>query len=267
MDFKVVRNDITDMEVDTIVLPANTRLRVGRGASMAIFNKAGQNELEKACRQIYEDYQGRHVELEPGMTVATPAFALPSKVILHTIVPRWRDGAHGEYGQLSKAYLSALSLADSMGFKSIAFPLLASGNNGFDTDVAIEVAVASIKAYQQTDRLSEVFIVVFEASAAKKMRDLGYDVQEYIDQLYVLEQGFAQGAERDSRIEHRKKKKVDKGSLDRALRKAKKWVSDPKNQKILNDLAHQAIKLVYENTKEEQPQIALLLKPFIQEEE
>lgn len=50
MQFEITRNDITNMAVDAIVLPANLRLREGSGTSKAVFEKAGRKELEKACK-------------------------------------------------------------------------------------------------------------------------------------------------------------------------------------------------------------------------
>ena len=51
MKFEIIRNDITNMKVDAIVLPANKGLKEGKGASNAIYEKAGRKELEKACKQ------------------------------------------------------------------------------------------------------------------------------------------------------------------------------------------------------------------------
>ena len=49
MDFKVERNDITNMAVDAIVCPSNPKLREGSGTSAAIYGKAGRDKLAKAC--------------------------------------------------------------------------------------------------------------------------------------------------------------------------------------------------------------------------
>ena len=49
MNFVVVRNDITNMKVDAVVLPANKYLKEGSGTSKAIFEKSGRAKLEKAC--------------------------------------------------------------------------------------------------------------------------------------------------------------------------------------------------------------------------
>ena len=49
MNFKIVRNDVSEMSADTIVLPVNTALREESGASAAIFEKAGRIDLKRAC--------------------------------------------------------------------------------------------------------------------------------------------------------------------------------------------------------------------------
>ena len=51
MEFEVIRNDICNMAVDAIVLPANPLLEEGNGASKAIFERAGRRALTKACNK------------------------------------------------------------------------------------------------------------------------------------------------------------------------------------------------------------------------
>ena len=48
MNFDVVRNDITNMSVDAIVLPTNEKLKEGSCTSKAIFSKAGRKEFPQA---------------------------------------------------------------------------------------------------------------------------------------------------------------------------------------------------------------------------
>lgn len=52
MPFLMVRNDITKMQVDAVVNPANNALMQGRGTSRAIYLAAGEAELTNACSQI-----------------------------------------------------------------------------------------------------------------------------------------------------------------------------------------------------------------------
>lgn len=54
MKFIVISNDISNMDVDAIVLPANPELKEGSGTSTAIFKKAGREKLNLACEDILE---------------------------------------------------------------------------------------------------------------------------------------------------------------------------------------------------------------------
>lgn len=182
MDYTVIRNDITRMEVDAIVLPANPELKEGSGASNAIFKKAGRDKLKKACINTVE----RKGEIRVGTAVPTLGFDLDAKYVIHVVVPQWRGGNNNEYQLLSSAYYSSLKLADIMGCGSLAIPLLASGNNKFNLDLAIEIAIKSIEAFEPSNELSEVYLVVYGMRAVEKMKERGFIFEEAIDEAYVL---------------------------------------------------------------------------------
>lgn len=182
MQFEIIRNDITNMTVDAVVLPANSRLREGSGTSKAIFEKAGRRELEKACKVALKKYG----QLDVGGAIPTLAFNLEAKFIIHAIVPKWIDGQHHEYELLSSAYLSAMDLADVMSCETIVFPLLAAGNNGFDLNIAFEIAKESIEAYQPTNKLKRVILVLYGAKAMQIARTQGFLIEEAIDDVYIL---------------------------------------------------------------------------------
>lgn len=167
MNFIVGQNDITNMCVDAIVLPANEKLKEGNGTSRVIFEKAGRKKLTKACNEI------RSCRI--GEAVPTLAFNLDADYIIHAVVPKWIDGEHQEYDYLSAAYLSALNVADIMGCDSIAFPLLASGNNGFDLGLAYDIAKSSIESYEGI-HLKKVILVVYGDSTAIFLKGKGVKV-------------------------------------------------------------------------------------------
>ncbi len=131
MPLKIIRNDITKVEADAIVNTANPRPIIGNGTDTAIHTAAGP-ELLAARQQIGE--------IAVGHSVATPAFDLPAKYLLHTVSPFWIDGEHGEEELLLKAYNAALELAESLGCRSVSFPLLSAGCYAFPTDIALSVA-------------------------------------------------------------------------------------------------------------------------------
>lgn len=179
MNFEVVRNNIADMKADAIVCPSNTFLAEGSGASKAIYEKAGKIELKNACKKVVG-------KAKVGSAVATPAFNLDACIILHAIVPKWKDGNHNEYALLSSVYEASLDVADKSNCESIAFPLLASGNKGFDKELAYEIAEETIAHFEPKNKLNKVFLVVYDVDTMAVMRKLGIEVKEQIDEIYVL---------------------------------------------------------------------------------
>jgi len=133
----------------------------------AIFEAAGRKLLTKKCKEL--------APCEVGSAVATLGYDLESKYIIHAVVPKWIDGNHNEYDLLSSAYAFSLALADEMGCKSIAFPLLASGNNGFDLNLAFEIAEKNIELFDSKN-IEDVVLVVFGNRISDLVKGKGYDV-------------------------------------------------------------------------------------------
>ena len=106
MPFEIVRNDITKMVVDAIVNTANPRPVIGSGTDSMIHEKAGPRLLE--VRQQIGD-------IACGNAVATPAFDLQAKYVIHTVGPIWFDGDHSEAKLLHNCYSNSLNLAKEIG--------------------------------------------------------------------------------------------------------------------------------------------------------
>lgn len=210
MDMKIIKSNIINVQGDAIVLPANEKLKEGPGTSAAIFAAAGRKELTAACKQIGK--------CEMGFSVPTPAFKLDAKYIIHAVVPKWIDGEHNEYGLLSSAYLSAMKLADIMGCTSIVFSLLASGNNGFDRALALEIAAKSISSFEG-EKLKNVILVVYGDNMECFVKSQGYDVD--IVESTVKKQPV---------ISDEVKKIIANG-----LKAAQVWLKDDNNRKKIVD--------------------------------
>lgn len=178
MPFLMIRNDITKVAADAIVNPANRNLLQGSGASRAIYQAAGEQELTAACEAI------GHCDL--GKAVCTPAFGLPAKYIFHAICPAWHGGLFGEAKQLAGAYHSALELATEYHCESVAFPLLSSGNYGYPKEQAFRIAVDTITQYVMEHDLT-VYLVLYDRDSLAVSRKLFTSVEEYIDDHYVAQ--------------------------------------------------------------------------------
>lgn len=182
MPFSIVRNDITKMKVHAIVNAANTELKIGGGVCGAIFNAAGERKLVAACEKL--------APIKTGEAVATPAFALPAKYIIHTAGPIYKDGKSGEEELLRSAYINSLNLALEKKCKSIAFPLLSSGAYGYPKEDALHVATEVFRSFLSEHDM-DIYLVVFDKSALSISKKLLYEVKSYIDEHYVEEYPFS----------------------------------------------------------------------------
>lgn len=169
---KIMNGNIADMCADAIVLPANEMLKEGNGCSRALFESAGRKNLEKACSRCI-DKLGR---LNTGDVVVTPAYHLHAQCILHAVVPKWIDGNSEEYVNLMMTYTNALNQADQAGCISIAFPLLASGNNGYNIELAFKIAMEAINSYEAKMNLRTVFLVLRGENVVNMVRNSGYQI-------------------------------------------------------------------------------------------
>ena len=172
MPFQIIRNDITKVKADAIVNTANPKPRIGRGTDSAIYAAAGKEQLIAAREKIGD--------IAPGQAVHTAAFALDAKYIIHTVGPVWVNGSHGERDTLRFCYENSLALADTLGCKSIAFPLIATGTYGFPKDEALHIALSEIQRFLLTHEM-KVTIVVFDRKALELSESLVGGIEQFID--------------------------------------------------------------------------------------
>ena len=177
MPFQIIRNDITRVKADAIVNTANPDPEVGGGTDWAVHAAAGE-ELLEARKQI-----GR---IGVGESKATPAFGLPAEYVLHTVSPAWIDGEHEEEKLLRRAYDSALALADELGCRSVAFPLMAAGTYGFPHEAALSVAIRAFTDFLLEHEM-QILLVLFNAEAVAAAGSVFDDIRSYVDDNYVSE--------------------------------------------------------------------------------
>lgn len=145
--------DITTLEVDAIVNAANAGLAGGGGVDGAIHRAAGAEALHDACRALGG--------CEPGDAKATPGFALHARWIVHTVGPVWRGGGSGEDRVLASCYRRAVTVADELGARSLAFPAISTGVYGYPPERAATIAVQTLAALT-THHLDRITLAAFD---------------------------------------------------------------------------------------------------------
>lgn len=175
MPILFIRDDITRVNADAIVNAANTTLLGGGGVDGAIHAAAGPELLEE-CRGLGG--------CETGQAKITGAYRLPSKYIIHTPGPIWKDGQHGEKELLADCYRNSLKLAEEYGCESIAFPMISAGAYGFPADEALRIAMDTVSQYPGIPDMT-VYLTLFD-HILYEIGDRKYrDVKSYVDDEYV----------------------------------------------------------------------------------
>lgn len=178
MPLTIIRNDITLVRADAIVNPANPQPIYADGTDRAVYMAAGAEKLLAARRKIGP--------IAPGQAAATRGFRLPARYIIHAVGPVWAGGGEGELEILRACYDNALAKAAELRCRSIAFPLLASGVNGFPRENAMQIALSAINRFLMTHEM-DVTLVVFSREAFELSGKVFSDVQSLIDDLQVRE--------------------------------------------------------------------------------
>ncbi len=156
MKIKVLKGDITTVQVDAIVNAANSSLLGGSGVDGAI-HKAGGSAILEACREI----RNRQGKCNVGEAVITTGGNLPAKKVIHTVGPVYQKGKNNEKEKelLTNCYENSMLLAKENDLQSIAFPCISTGIYRFPKQVASELAISTVK---KNPILNEVVFVCFD---------------------------------------------------------------------------------------------------------
>ncbi|KAM9728029.1 core histone macro-H2A.1 isoform 3-T4 [Menidia menidia] len=165
---QVVQADISIVESDAVVHPTNTSLYTGGEVGSALEKKGGKEFSEALL-----DLKKKNGPLEVAGAVLTAGFGLPAKYVIHCNSPGWGSDKCEEL--LEKTVKNCLALADEKKLKSVAFPSIGSGRNGFPKQTAAQLILKAISSYfvaTMSSTIKTVYFVLFDSES------IGIYVQE-----------------------------------------------------------------------------------------
>jgi O-acetyl-ADP-ribose deacetylase (regulator of RNase III) len=147
---RLVRGDITDMEVEAFVHDITEDLKLGSGFGGAIQQRGGiviQKELDE------------YGTLPVGEAVVTQAGILKASYIIHANGPKFKE--EDEEGKLRKTVKSILAKAEEKGIKRLAVPPIGTGLYQVPLDLCARVLVDTVtEHFTNRTTLEEVLFVV-----------------------------------------------------------------------------------------------------------
>jgi len=151
---KVIKGDITKLEVDAIVNAANTSLLGGGGVDGAIHRAAGLGLL-KECETLGG--------CKTGDSKITKGYNLLAKFVIHAVGPIWHGGKSNEDELLANCYKTSFKLAQENNIKTIAFPCISTGVYRFPKERAAQIAVSQTREFLKSNKTIEnVTFVCFD---------------------------------------------------------------------------------------------------------
>ncbi len=146
---RIVKGDITKQQVDAVVNAANRAMRGGGGVDGAIHRAGGPAILEDCIKRFPNG-------LATGDAGWTTAGNLPAKWVIHTVGPNYGAGER-DRNLLVSCYRRSLEVADELGAKTVAFPLISAGVYRWPLADAINVAIQTV--HENSSAVAEVVFV------------------------------------------------------------------------------------------------------------
>ena len=168
---RLVRGDITELEVDAFVFYARPDLVLGSGFGTAISQRGGPT-IQKELSTLGP--------LQTGQAVVTAAGKMKASYIVHAVGPRFNEP--DTEAKLRSTVLSSLKAAEAKGIKRMAMPPMGTGFYGVPLPLCARVMLEAIRGYLQgPTNIAEVLLCVmdqrewtpFQAQLASLVRQEG----------------------------------------------------------------------------------------------
>ena len=149
---RLVRDDITDMEVEAFVYDIRPDGQLDSGYGAAITQRGGK-VVQEALNELSP--------IAVGEAVITTAGKMKAKFIIHANGPKFMESQTED--KLRAATLSALKLADQNGIAQLAFPPMGSGLYQVPLDMSARIIVDAASDYlKEATALKEVLVVALD---------------------------------------------------------------------------------------------------------
>ncbi|XP_069508687.1 core histone macro-H2A.1 isoform X4 [Ambystoma mexicanum] len=165
---QVAKADISTIESEAVVHPTNSDFYTGGQVGIALAKKGGQ-EYSDAVVELRK----KNGPLDTAGAAITAGHGLPAKFVIHCNSPGWGTDKCEEL--LEKTVKNCLALADEKKLKSVAFPSIGSGGNGFPKQTAAQLILKAINSYfvsTMSSSIKTVYFVLFDSES------IGIYVQE-----------------------------------------------------------------------------------------
>lgn len=133
---KIVKDDITAMEVDALVFYATPDLQLGTGYGNAIAVRGGP-EIQEELKTFGT--------VDTGAVVTTGGGNLKAKYVIHAVGPRFQESNTED--KLRAVTVSALQQAESKGVKRMVFPPMGTGFYGVPLELSAKVTLNAIREH------------------------------------------------------------------------------------------------------------------------
>ncbi len=148
----LIKDDITDLDIQAFVFYAQHDLALGSGFGGAISVRGGptvQKELDALG------------PVQTGDVVVTGAGKMKAAFILHAVGPRFRED--DIEGKLRATMINCLRQAEERGIERIAFPAMGAGYYGIPADLSARVMLEVIADRAKGETcIKEMVICVFD---------------------------------------------------------------------------------------------------------
>ncbi|XP_019361805.1 PREDICTED: core histone macro-H2A.1 isoform X4 [Gavialis gangeticus] len=165
---QVVQADIATIDSDAVVHPTNSDFYTGGEVGSTLEKKGGKEFVEAVI-----ELRKKNGPLEVAGAALSAGHGLPAKFVIHCNSPGWGSDKCEEL--LEKTVKNCLAVADEKKLKSIAFPSIGSGRNGFPKQTAAQLILKAISSYfvsTMSSSIKTVYFVLFDSES------IGIYVQE-----------------------------------------------------------------------------------------